>query len=477
MSSSTEIIRYKDAEFLVECKEHIFRVASPGSRNYIVRGVLSSGEVLEIPDEIDGDPVTSFALEKGTCPVSFPGVKRLCLPGHLGKFPEQNDLFPDLVELRVDEANQIYQSDGRMLYKDSGKELYLSLAGGLSPEPAVVPAGTGRLGRKAFVKSTCPDILFENPDIEAPWGCFEDSAWLDGHKGPVYVGNMLYYVPRDISSISLKQETCRIHPKAFDGKGEFLEVVLLQERSLTPACHLNDTMIRDSLGSPGQNGLPSGWDTFHSGVLCGADRVIVQEGTVPGLIDAVLPPFSRHMKFGTSFSSGGLKKPAGTVLRVFQADRTIRGTVLLPHSLSETGVERAVKLWNSPVFRKDAWNSLFPYIQAGDERMDFAVFSFAGEQNVTDSAVFSFTGEQNVTDSALTAYLRENAGEASKRAAVILDEESFVRFAGSGIPGPEDLRRVLKVLQDQGAYLCVAKVLDLLEYAGKDTASLSDKLN
>ena len=448
MSSGAEIIRYKDAEFLVECKEHIFRIASPGTRNYIIRGILSYGEVLEFPERIDGDPVTSFAPEKGTGPVYFPGVKRLCLPGHLGKYPEQNDMFPDLVELNIDEANQIYKSDGRMLYRDSGKELYLSLAGGLGSEPVVVPAGTRRLGNKAFVKSTCPDIIFENPYIEAPWGCFEGSAWLDRHKGPVYVGNMLYYVPREMSSIRLKQETGRIHPKAFDGKGDFLEVVLLPERSLAPACHLNDSMLRDSLRSPMQNGLPPGWNSFHSGALCGADRLIVQEGTVPGLIDAILPPFGRHMNPGTSFFAGGSKKPAGTVIRVLQADRMTRGTVLLPHSLSETGVKKAVEIWNSPVFQKDAWNSLFPFIQTMGERMDFAVFSFSDAQNVADSP--------------LTAYLRENAGEASERAADILDEESFVCFAGSGIPGPEDLRRVLKVLQDHGSYLCTAKVLDML---------------
>lgn len=421
MPSGTEMIRYKDTEFLVECKEHIFRVASPGNRNYIIRGILSHGEVLELPEKIDGDPVTSFAPEKGAFPVSYPGVKRLCLPRYLGKYPERNDLFPDLVELCVDEANQIYQSDGRMLYRDSGKELYLSLAGGLSPQPVLVPAGTNRLGRKSFVKSTCPDITFENPDIEAPWGCFEDSVWFDRHKGPVYVGNMLYFVPRDVSSVSLKQGTRRIHPKAFDGKGDFLEVVLLS--------------------------LPPGRDAFHAGALCGADRVIVREGTVPGLIGAILPPFGRLMKTGSSFSAG-LSKPVGTVMRVLKADRTVRGTVLLPHSLSETGKERAVKIWNAPVFQKEAWNSLFPFIRARDERMDFAVFSF--------------TGEQSAADTDLTAYLNENAEEAARRAASILDEESFVRFAGSGIPAPEDLRGVLKALQDKGAYLCAAKVLDIL---------------
>ena len=443
MASGAEIIRYKDAELLVECKEHIFRIASPGTRNYIIRGILSYCEVLELPEKIDGDPVTSFAPEKGPCPVSFPGVKRLCLPRYLGKYPEQNDLFPDLVELSIDEANQVYKSDGRMLYRDSGKELYLSLAGGLSPEPAVVPAGTRRLGSKAFVKSTCPDIIFENPDIEAPWGCFEDSAWLDRHKGPVYVGNMLYSVPRDISSISLRQETGRIHPKAFDGKGDFLEVILLPERS------------------PGHNDPPPAWDTFHSGAFCGADRVVVQEGTVPGLIEAIQPPFYSHMRSGTSLSADCSEKPAGTVIRVLKADRTTRGTVLLPHSLSETGVERAAKIWNAPVFEKDSWNSLFPYIQATEERVDFAVFSFSGGLNVTDSA--------------LTAYLRENAREASERAAAILDEESFVCFAGSGIPGPEDLRRVLKVLQDHGSYLCTAKVLDMLGHVFTFSISILER--
>ena len=42
MHAVYEEYSYKGARFLLEGKEHYLRMAAPGSRNYIIRGILSS---------------------------------------------------------------------------------------------------------------------------------------------------------------------------------------------------------------------------------------------------------------------------------------------------------------------------------------------------------------------------------------------------------------------------------------------------
>ena len=95
-----EEFSYLGTDFLMECKEHINRVAGPGSRNYIIRGIISHDEEIFFPESIDGDPVTSFLPSRSfTEKTVYPGVRKLRLPARLGRFIERNDVFPDLEKL------------------------------------------------------------------------------------------------------------------------------------------------------------------------------------------------------------------------------------------------------------------------------------------------------------------------------------------------------------------------------------------
>ena len=214
-----EEFSYLGTDFLMECKEHINRVAGPGSRNYIIRGIISHDEEIFFPESIDGDPVTSFLPSNSyTEKTVYPGVRKLRLPARLGRFIERNDVFPDLEKLEINRENRIFTTDGRMLYRDGGKELCLSLSAGLNDESVTVPEKVERLGPAAFTGSRCREIVFENPNIDACDTSFDGSEWLLRQGNTVYVGNMLYKLmagDRGRITVLIKEGTERIHADAF----------------------------------------------------------------------------------------------------------------------------------------------------------------------------------------------------------------------------------------------------------------------
>ncbi len=224
MNEKGEEYQYRGTNFIIECKEHINRVASPGSRNYIIRGILSSQEEVEIPESIDGDPVTSFMPSISFDEtIVYPGVKSLRIPERLGRFLERNDMFPELAKLEVDPGNRIFSTDGKMLYRDEGRELCLSLAAGIRDECVVVPENVQRLGSYAFSGSNCREIVFENPWIEAEDTSFDGAVWLEEQGPAAYVGNMLYRVNTLGCSgkiqLLIREGTRRVHKRAFEGIG------------------------------------------------------------------------------------------------------------------------------------------------------------------------------------------------------------------------------------------------------------------
>ncbi len=217
-----EEFSYKGTTFLVECKEHINRVAGPGARNYIIRGLRAYGDEVELPESIEKDPVTSFMPScAGTDRIVYPGVRMLFLPKYLGRFLEKNDIFPDLEKLEVDPDNRIFSTDGRMLYKDEGRELWLSLSAGDCCNCVTVPEKVQHLGAFSFTGSSCEEIVFENQWIEADESSFDNSVWLKSQGLAAYVGNMLYRINtegcRGKCVLCVDKKTKRIHPYAFKG--------------------------------------------------------------------------------------------------------------------------------------------------------------------------------------------------------------------------------------------------------------------
>ena len=216
-----EEFSYKGTTFIIECKEHLGRVAGPGARNYIIRGLRSYGDEVELPEAIEKDPVTSFMPSgPGADSAVYPGVRKLFIPKHLGRFLEKNDIFPDLERLEVDPGNRIFSTDGRMLYRDEGRELWLSLSASNCPG-VTVPEKVQRLGPFSFEGSNCEEIIFENPWIEADESSFNKSAWLSIQGLAAYVGNMLFRINtegfRGKCVLWLDKKTKRLHPHAFKG--------------------------------------------------------------------------------------------------------------------------------------------------------------------------------------------------------------------------------------------------------------------
>ncbi len=307
----------RGTDFLVECKEHINRVAGPGARNYIIRGLISYGEEVIFPGSIDGDPVTSFLpFNSLTEKPVYPGVRKLWLPGRLGRFIERNDVFPDLESLEVDPENRIFSTDGRMLYRDGGKELWLSLSAGIKDEIVTVPEKVERLGPAAFTDSRCNEIIYENPMIEAADTGFEGSEWLKSQGSAVYVGNMLYRVKageRGKISVSIKKGTERIHGSAFSElkSGMFLRIC-----------------------------MPQGME-------------------LPGLADAIMV---------------ALKKSRGFI-SVSREEGT--GEISIPLSLDLTGMELLRKTVDLGI---DLYEDIFLRIRNDKEKLDFALFVLSEEE-------------------------------------------------------------------------------------------------
>lgn len=386
---------YRGTNFIIECKEHINRVASPGSRNYIIRGLLSYGEEVELPESVDGDPVTSFMPSLSFAErIVYPGVKRLLLPGHLGRFIERNDLFPDLEELEVDPANRIFSTDGKMLYRDGGKELCLSLAAGSNERTVTVPEGVQRLGPYAFADSRCEEIIFENPWIEAEENSFDRSEWLERQGQVAYVGNMLYRIRANEAggrlSIMLKEGIERVNKSAFAdiGKGGSIK-------------------------------------------LC-----IPVNARVPGLADAVISSLR-------SADTGGVQKDT-TFITLSRKDGSEleEKEIPVPLSLDSEGIDLLCKTIDDGT---DHYDDIFDKIIGWKDRLDYALFIAAGQGDIRDDLYGQIIGS--------------NQEEAVRRAAELLDEVSICRLLKRGYIGSGGLLKMIPDLQRRGMINAVTSIL------------------
>jgi hypothetical protein len=373
-------------------------VAGPGSRNYIIRGILDHEEEVEIPELIDGDPVTSFMPSVSFCEeIVYPGIRRLRLPGRLGRVLERNDIFPDLEELQVDPANRIFSTDGKMLYRDEGRELCLSLAAGISDEVVTVPERVERLGAFAFADSKCQEIVFENPWIEAEDTSFDRSVWLDEQGPAAYVGNMLYRVNADAYNgriaLFLREGTQRVGKRAFAGLGMFEALKLCVPQGMK--CRgLADVII---------SGLSDARVRF------GGDRA--------GLVTVV-----------RMAGEGGLDKE-----------------IPVPVSLDSGGM-----------------NMLRETIDCGAGLYDEVFERIGNRKEKVDYALYAASDEGDVNEELYRQAISGDAYEAALRAVQILDEKALFRLMKRGFIGKDALIGILPQLQSRGMVNAAAGLLVMI---------------
>ncbi len=393
-----EEFQYKGAKFIIECKEHINRVAGPGSRNYIIRGILDHEEEVEIPELIDGDPVTSFMPSVSFCEkIAYPGIRRLRLPGRLGRVLERNDIFPDLEELQVDPSNRIFSTDGKMLYRDEGRELCLSLAAGIIDEAVTVPKRVERLGAFAFADSKCQEIVFENPWIEAEDTSFDRSVWLDEQGPAAYVGNMLYRVNADAYSgriaLFLREGTQRAGKRAFDGPG-----------------------------------------TFESIKLC-----IPENMKCRGLADAIVSRLTDvRLRFGSD------RAGIVTVSRM-SGEGKAEKEIPVPTSLDAVGMDMLRETIDSGA---GLYDEVFERIGNRKEKVDYALYAASDEGDVNEELY--------------CRCISGDADEAALRAVRILDEKALFRLVKRGYIGKDALIGMLPQLQSRGMVNVAAGLLVMI---------------
>ena len=366
-----EEYEYRGTVFLVECKEHINRVAGPGSRNYIIRGIISYGAEVHFPGSVDGDPVTSFLPMSDTNEkIIYPGIKKLRLPEWLGRFAERNDIFPDLERLEVNPENRIFTTDGKMLFRDSGRELSLSLSAGSGNETVTVPYNVIRLGPSAFSGSRCREIIFENAWIEACDTSFDRSEWLELQGPTAYVGNMLYKVTTGNGkriSVSIREGTERINKNAFSAIGDGVRIRVcipegMELPGLTDAliCTLRKrgkgliTISRDD--GKTELPVPSSLDTYGTELL----REVIDLGS--GSFDEVFMQITgrrEKLDYALFISSGVQKVNKDIYLQEIgrNEEETVRRAVEI------LGEERLCRLIKYKYIGKEAFLKILPELQ------------------------------------------------------------------------------------------------------------------
>ncbi|MCR4656942.1 MAG: hypothetical protein K5770_12025 [Lachnospiraceae bacterium] len=368
---------FRDTGFLIEHKEHINRMASPGEGNVIIRGIISWGECVAFPESVEGRPVTAFIpYNEGTGALSWPGVKKLHIPRFFGRFPERNDLFPDLKEIEVDPENRIFLTDRKMLFKDQGRELFLSLVSGLKEERVIVPEKVIRLGAAAFADSRCEEIDFRNPGIEAGEKSFDRSVWLEKQEGAAYIGDMLYRVKGNKdgrnTGIYIRKGTRRIFKTAFSALGEEgADSIFINKDMKLPGLTDNliaaanprgrgkvrITLIRvDEEGKEERFSVPSGIDPKGRELLRKAWDLgnEMPEDTVEHITDR-----GERLDFAIYQASGRNKAGTGLPLEIIREEQGEAAA----HSVMLLDEESLCRLLEKEVFDREALLSMLPAAQ------------------------------------------------------------------------------------------------------------------
>ena len=194
-----------------------------------ITGIIADSERLILPDSYRGNPVVQWDMcnEKET----FPAVRFLSVPVGMTSINITNRLFPNLERVEVQSGNSKYSTDGQMLLSADGSELLYSLAAG-NQARAIMPKTVKKLSREAFQHTTCPEIVFENPDVSVEAASFDKSVWLESQKEYCIVGNLFYRLKNAVKVLEVPEFVRRFHENAFSqGIPEHLITPVMPSRS------------------------------------------------------------------------------------------------------------------------------------------------------------------------------------------------------------------------------------------------------
>ena len=432
-----EEYEYNGTVFIYETKEHILRMAAPGSSNVIIRGILRYGQTVEIPFSIDGSPITSFSpMQDLSFSPPYPGVKKLCIPALLGKFsPEEtgNLIFPDLAELAVDRENRIFCTDGQMLYKNNRKELFLSMAAGRKREAATVPASVLRIGEYAFSETICEEILFENPDIEAESTSFLCSAWAKRQENAIYVGNMLFQAKPDTNSLIINEGVTRIHENAFSQHNDkYLEIFLPESLKELRKCSLENV-----------------------------DTVTTYEGSIEKLASAMNSSASKKQWKTVRIIKEDCKqlKKAELMLTRFGDESTSESgekfkDFALPGRMNPVEASYFDDVFASKPFDLRKYDNALSLIEPMQEKLDFTIYAILQRDDFSDTPYPGFA--------------TENGAEIVQRMIEILTEKDICLILKKGLLNERSLEKAVRRFNENGLNAAAAYALQAAARMNRD---------
>ncbi|MCD8074504.1 MAG: hypothetical protein LUF27_05625 [Lachnospiraceae bacterium] len=134
-------------------------------------------------------PIDRHAKER-----SYPEVRVLHIPKGITEFRIRNDLFPKLERVEIDEENEIFSTDGRLIFaKESGnyygkKEKWLKYCPVCRGDVIEIPNDVKGISAKAFSGTQYRQICFPEEEIDIDLKAFDGSVWLDGAVYPIVIG-------------------------------------------------------------------------------------------------------------------------------------------------------------------------------------------------------------------------------------------------------------------------------------------------
>lgn len=217
-SKATIDYEYKGTLFQLTEEEH-WR----GPSTYLITDIKKHSEEIEFPAQANYKQIEKLALSDNSWygrenkkEYIYPGVKKIIIPQNLGIDCLENKTFPDLEEIVLSPAHKDYSTDGKMLFKEKGTELFLALCAGRQ-DSVTVPKTVKKLSNESFQNTRCQEIIFENPDIQPQSYTFEHSTWFNSFKKkkePIYVGNT-FYKAFDDKPLTIKPTASRFFKEAF----------------------------------------------------------------------------------------------------------------------------------------------------------------------------------------------------------------------------------------------------------------------
>lgn len=208
-----------------------------------------AAEELYFPDYYNGCPVTSIWGYPHRSDYQdkkvFPQVRQIYIPSPVEEVGFPNNLFPNLEKVIISEQNTFLTTDGKMIFKNSGKNLCLCPVNGTGE--LVLPDKLQRLEAYSLACTGYEEIRFPNKaSLTVHEDALWESRWLNRQTGSVVIGDLLFYCqPDEQGNLYIPDRVRRFRKGALsewvkEKQGWNYRLASIQCRTLPPAAFLTE---------------------------------------------------------------------------------------------------------------------------------------------------------------------------------------------------------------------------------------------